>query len=590
MVCAMQQTMSKSVQLHDQHNASVDQQRRLDILTEIARHIQRKRPDWARNRVLIRAAELEEYLYSHSAPADYADLPTLGARVDQACYTLLMAKKAKCLGPTLNQQQRQQTATHNAMAFSSCDANAAAGPDLSRSFGGTAATSRCGAQAAYPQLMRSNPFSCAAAFQAAQRPGASLGAGLLHDPLSQPALAPAAADDTPQSPPPCGTTPPLNASALHRRGISFDDGVLLQGRLLLLMHARACAAPRCALLPKCAHAKALLAHLAHCRGGAYCAIPQCAPARCLLEHHAACHNSGCALCAPARATLAALAARPHALQHLAQLQEERKRKRAISDVGPGIPAPAHPRNAATSSSTTITEDQPSQRPPSAPPAAAATAAVGDCTGVTAATDTASDSAQQRSTGAAAAEACAPPLPPPGPCFVRSLSDSTSCGGLAERCDGSSAQAYDAATERGARSLSDATSCGGVAAGSDDCEAAAAAADAADVVATPTEGVEHGGAAPHADGAIYGSSGGEKGAAAHARPSPPPLQNDPMQGVQLLSERAAAAATAAHDVPSTLPLCASAVAQGGGTELQQRSSCAASAAAAAAAAADRCAAR
>ncbi|KAG5192941.1 hypothetical protein JKP88DRAFT_291433 [Tribonema minus] len=572
----MQQTMSKSVQVHDQHSASVDKQRRLDILTEIARHIQRKRPDWARNRVLIRASELEEYLYSHSAPADYADLPTLGARVDQACYTLLMAKKAKCLSPALNQQQLQHTAVHNAMAFSSCDANAAAGPELSRSFGGTAATSRCAAQAAYPQLIRSNPYSCAAAFQAAQRPGASLGAGLLHDPLSQPALAPAAADDTPQSPPPCGTTPPLNASALYRRGISFDDGVLLQGRLLLLMHARACAVPRCALLPKCAHAKALLAHLARCRGGAGCAVPQCAPARCLLEHHAACHNSGCALCAPARATLAALAARPHALQHLAQLQEERKRKRAISDVGPGIPAPAHPRNAAATSSTTITEDQPSHSPPSAPPAAA-TAAGGGCTGATVAMDTASDSAQNQSTAAAAAEAGA--SLPPGLCFVRSLSDSTSCGGLAERCDGSSAQ--DAAPERAACSFSDATSCGGVAAGGDGCEAAAAAAGAAAAAAAaPTKAVEHGDATPHGDGAVLGSSGGEMGAAAHARASPPPLQDDPMQGVQPLSERAVAAATAASDVSPTLPLQANPFAQGAGAEPQQRSSCAASAAAAA----------
>jgi TAZ zinc finger len=295
------------------------------------KHVQSKRTDWATNRVLLRSADVEEWVFK-TAGGDlqqYSDRATLRSRLDQALVALVVAKQASAKSekaaalltvpaapaavvaeavvtkPAVEVQVKPEPAmckpsplnlTNDAQSYvaknsSKSKSSSKSGDKASSSSTNTAcvtssSSSRAPTTAQPPALTISCHHSAKQQLQ--QHP---------------PRLSPSTADLT--SPTACSTPSAASGEPDSKSGSSSSSSGgsalhMLQGRLLLLLHAAECTsspeAP-CTVFPKCGLAKTLLSHLAACCDEWGCRTPHCTSSRHVLAHHAGCSDAACSLCA-----------------------------------------------------------------------------------------------------------------------------------------------------------------------------------------------------------------------------------------------------------------------------------------------------
>jgi TAZ zinc finger len=307
------------------------------------KHVQSKRTDWATNRVLLRSADVEEIMFK-TARGDlqqYADRTTLRSRLDQALVALVVAKQASAKSDeaaapaaspatviaevaavtkpaVLEVQVKSEPVTckpsplnltNDAQSYvvksTSKSKSSSKSSETKSSSSSSSSSNSSKAPASKSSDTKSSSSSNSNSFATAQPPALTISCH--HSAKQQlqqhpPRLSPSTADLT--SPTACSTPSAASGEPDSKSSSSGGSALhMLQGRLLLLLHAAECtssAEAPCTVFPKCGLAKTLLSHLAACGDQWACRTPHCTSSRHVLAHHAGCTDSTCALCSGTR--------------------------------------------------------------------------------------------------------------------------------------------------------------------------------------------------------------------------------------------------------------------------------------------------
>jgi TAZ zinc finger len=295
------------------------------------KHVQSKRTDWATNRVLLRSADVEEIMFK-TAGGDlqlYSDSATLRSRLDQALVALVAAKQASARSekaaalltvpaapaavlaeavvtePAVEVQVKPEpvSCTPSPLNLTN-DAQSYVAKNSSKSKSSSKSSDKARSSSSTNTACAASSSGSIKASAAAQPPALTISCH--HSAKQQlqqhpPRLSPSTADLT--SPTACSTPSAASGEPDSKSSSSTSGGSalhMLQGRLLLLLHAAECTsspeAP-CTVFPKCGLAKTLLSHLAACSDEWGCRTPHCTSSRHVLAHHAGCSDTACSLCA-----------------------------------------------------------------------------------------------------------------------------------------------------------------------------------------------------------------------------------------------------------------------------------------------------